>query len=83
MIRASRQWRRITPDDLAFNKVNSTTKSRHGGNDDNCRHKFANIAISEIPPHLQASEGHIRGEAYIDFIQGGGYSLRAVRGKPG
>jgi hypothetical protein len=44
---------------------------------------LANIAISEIPPHSQASDGHIHGEAYIYFIQGRGYSIRAVHGKLG
>ena len=36
---------------------------------------LANLAISEIPPHSPASDGHIHGEAYIYFIEGRGYSL--------
>jgi mannose-6-phosphate isomerase-like protein (cupin superfamily) len=36
---------------------------------------LANLAISEIPPHSPASDGHVHGEAYIYFIQGRGYSI--------
>ena len=36
---------------------------------------LANIAISEIPPGKQASEGHTHGEAYIYWLEGTGYSI--------
>ena len=36
---------------------------------------LVNIAISEVPPHSQASDGHKHGEAYIYWLSGEGYSI--------
>lgn len=36
---------------------------------------LANIAISEIPAHSKASDGHTHGEAYIYWLEGEGYSI--------
>ena len=47
---------------------------------------LANIAISEIPPRSEASEGHSHGEAYIYWLEGNGYSIvgdRRVEWGPG
>jgi quercetin dioxygenase-like cupin family protein len=35
---------------------------------------LANLAISEIPPGAEASNGHTHGEAYIYWLEGEGYS---------
>ncbi|NIO10944.1 MAG: cupin domain-containing protein [Deltaproteobacteria bacterium] len=36
---------------------------------------LANLAISEVPPGDQASDGHTHGEAYIYWLEGEGYSI--------
>ena len=36
---------------------------------------LANLAISEVPPGSEASDGHQHGEAYIYWLEGKGYSI--------